>query len=106
MSSKSKFLGHPVHQMLIVFPLGLFLMAVIFDILYAISQNLTFAQVAFYDMAGGIIGGAFAAVFGFLDFLEIPEHTRARRIGRLHGIGNAIVIALFAVSWWLRSEDP
>lgn len=105
MESRVKLFGHPVHPMLIVFPLGLLIMAVIFDILFLITQNNTFALVAFYDIAAGIIGGLFAAVFGLVDWLALPGGTRAKRIGLWHGIGNVIVVVLFAISWLMRATD-
>jgi uncharacterized membrane protein len=105
MSSKAKFLGHPIHQILIVVPLGMLLIAIIFDVFYIISQDGTFALVAFYDIAAGIIGGLLASLFGFIDWREIPGNTRAKRIGRLHGIGNIVVLVLFALSWLLRAND-
>jgi uncharacterized membrane protein len=106
MESKVKIFGHPLHPMLIVFPLGLLVMALIFDVLYLVTQQTTFALVAFYDIAAGIIGGFIAAVFGFLDWLAIPGGTRAKRIGLLHGVGNVVVVSLFAISWLIRLNDP
>ena len=106
MESRVKLLGHPIHPMLIVFPLGLLVIAVIFDILYALRQNSTFALVAYYNIAAGIIGGLIAAVFGFLDWLAIPGGTRAKRIGLAHGGGNVVVVVLFAISWLIRRGDP
>ena len=50
-----------------------------------------------------VLGGLAAAVFGILDYRRIPAGTRANRIGTLHGLGNAAVILLFAVSWWMRT---
>jgi Predicted membrane protein (DUF2231) len=41
-------------------------------------------------------------VVGLIDWLAIPAGTRAKRIGALHGVGNVVVVALFAVSWLLR----
>jgi len=45
-------------------------------------------------------------VFGLIDYLAIPSGTRAKQIGLLHGVGNVVVTGLFAVSWWLRRDDP
>jgi uncharacterized membrane protein len=106
MESKVKLVGHPIHPMLVVFPLGLFIVAIICDILYGLSQQTTFALVAFYDIAAGIIGGLIAAVFGFLDWLAVPDGTRAKRLGLLHGLGNVIIVVLFAISWLMRASDP
>ena len=36
----------------------------------------------------------------------VPTGTRARRIGAMHGIGNVVVVVLFAVSWLLRTGEP
>nr|WP_203453772.1 DUF2231 domain-containing protein [Jiangella aurantiaca] len=97
--------GHPVHPMLIVFPLGLLTTAVVFDILYLITDGAGFPVAAGYAIAAGLIGGLVAALFGFIDWLAIPGGTRAKRIGALHGLGNVVVVALFAVSWLLRAGD-
>jgi uncharacterized membrane protein len=106
METKIKLLGHPVHPMLVVFPLGLLSTAVIFDILYLASGNDDLAIVAFWAIAAGVVGGLLAALFGLWDWLGIPRGTRARRVGLLHGGGNLVVTALFAISWILRLDDP
>ncbi|GIV96700.1 MAG: membrane protein [Herpetosiphonaceae bacterium] len=102
MESRAKFLGHPIHPMLIVFPLGLFIASLIFDFVYLMTGDSTFAAVAFWNIAGGIIGGLIAAVFGFWDWLAIPSGTRAKAIGFWHGLGNVVVVTLFAIGWFLR----
>lgn len=102
MESKAKALGHPIHQMLIPFPLGLLGTAVIFDIIFLIWGNPTMAVVAHWMMAAGVIGGLVAAPFGLIDWTAIPRGTRANRIGILHGLGNLIMLLLFAGSWYLR----
>jgi uncharacterized membrane protein len=47
----------------------------------------------------------FAALFGLIDWLNIPSDTRAKSVGLWHGLGNVVVVALFALSWWFRSSD-
>jgi uncharacterized membrane protein len=106
MEARAKVMGHAVHQMLIVFPLGLFSTAVIFDVIHLISGGATWSLVSYWMIAAGIIGGLCAALFGAIDWSKIPSGTRAYRIGVLHGLGNVVVVALFAVSWWLRRPDP
>ena len=105
MESKVKLFGHPVHPMLIVFPLGLLSTAVLFDLLYLVTANADFSVVSFWAMAAGIVGGLLAAVFGLWDWLAIPRDTRAKRIGLWHGGGNVVIVALFALSWILRLDD-
>ncbi len=106
MRNRARVLGHPVHPMLVVLPLGLLIGAVVFDILYLIFGGTTFPLVAGYTMAAGIIGGLVAGVFGLVDWLAIPPRTRARRIGTLHGLGNVLVLVLFGLSWLLRYPEP
>ena len=106
MESKAKLLGHPIHQMLIVFPLGLLSTAVIFDIIALASNNATLFLASYWMIAAGIISGLLAAIFGAVDWLAIPSKTRAKDIGFWHGAGNVIVVALFAISWFLRRPSP
>jgi uncharacterized membrane protein len=98
-----RFLGHSVHQVLIVFPVGLLVTAVIFELIALGTGSAQFWTVAYWLIAGGLVGGAAAAVFGLLDWRHIPGRTRAHRIGILHGLGNAMVLVLFAASWWMRT---
>jgi uncharacterized membrane protein len=102
----AKLLGHPVHPMLIVFPLGLLATAVAFDIVGIISGDGSWFRVSFWLIAAGIIGGLIAAPFGLVDWLAIPNGTRAKAVGLLHGGGNAVVLLLFIVSWFLRRPAP
>jgi uncharacterized membrane protein len=106
MESRVKLAGHPVHQMLIVFPLGLLATAVVFDVIFLVTDNPTWTMAAFYMIGAGVITGLAAAVPGAVDWLAIPRGTRAKRIGLIHGVGNVIVVALFALSWYLRRDNP
>ena len=84
MESRVKLLGHPVHQMLIVFPLGLLATSVIFDLVFLANREPEMAIAAYWTQAAGLIGGLCAAPFGLLDWMRIPVHTRARRVGAVH----------------------
>jgi uncharacterized membrane protein len=84
METKSKLLGHPVHPMLVVFPLALFSIAVLFDALYLVTGSHRFAD----------------------DWWQLPKGTRARSLGLWHGLGNALLFGPFIVSWYLRLAYP
>ncbi|HEX5419051.1 MAG TPA: DUF2231 domain-containing protein [Gammaproteobacteria bacterium] len=104
MESKVRLFGHPIHPMLVVFPLGLLATAVCFDIVFLSTKTSVFAVVAYWMIIAGIVGGLVAAPFGFLDWLiTIPAHTRAKRVGALHGAGNLVVVLLFIGSAILRT---
>jgi uncharacterized membrane protein len=102
MESRAKALGHPVHPMLIVFPLGLFVTGVVFDLAYLINNNTVFAEVGFWDITAGLAGAVVAALFGLVDWTAIPTGTRAKRIGLWHGLANSVVSLLFLISWLYR----
>lgn len=106
MQSKARFLGHPVHQMLVVFPLGLLGGAVVFDLIHQATQAPEMAIVAYWMMVSGILSGLVAAPFGWIDWSGIPAGTRAKSVGLAHGGGNVLVLLLFVLSWWLRRDTP
>ena len=87
--------GHAIHPILIVFPLGLLGTAVIFDIIYLIWGSGLMAQVSFWMMTAGIIGGLLAAPFGFIDWMaDAKWHPckNYRRRSRDHQRGSAVII--------------
>ena len=102
MESKVKAFGHPIHPMLIVFPLGLLATSLIFDIIHWITGNGFFSMVAFWMITAGVIGALLAAIFGLIDWLAIPAGTRAKTLGLWHGVGNVVIVLLFIVSWLIR----
>ena len=106
MESKAKLFGHPIHQMLIVFPLGLLATSVIFDIIYLITGNGYWTEIAFWMIAAGVIGGLVAAVFGLIDWLAIPNNTRAKSVGILHAFTNVVVLGLFTATVIIRTTRP
>ena len=106
MESKAKLLGHPIHPMLIVFPLGLLATAVAFDVVGLVNGDNSWFGISFWMIAAGIIGGLLSAVFGLIDWWAIPSDTRAKAIGLWHGLGNVIVVLLFIASWFMRKPLP
>ena len=102
MESKVKLLGHPLHAMLTDFPAALFTATVVFDIVGLITGDRQFATVSWWALSAGLLFGLTAALFGLIDWLGIRSGTRAKRIGAWHGLGNLLVVILFAISWWLR----
>src|SRR4051812_7960642 len=109
MKARFRVFGHPLHPILNVFPAALFSVAIICDLLYFALGTAKWAHMAYWCIGAGIIGGVIAAPWGFFDWRTIPEKTRAKRVGAIHGIGNLMAVALFAISWALRGariESP
>jgi uncharacterized membrane protein len=85
MESGTKLLGHPIYPMRFVFPFGLLTTAMIFNALYLSTTNPVFLAVYFHVIAVGVIGGSLAAIFGFIDWLAVPNNSYARYLGRWLG---------------------
>ncbi|HYY14155.1 MAG TPA: DUF2231 domain-containing protein [Chthoniobacterales bacterium] len=102
MEAKAKLLGHPIHQMVIVLPLGLLIAAWIADLAFYLSGTVVLAEVAYWNTVGGIATGLFAAIFGFIDWFAVPVNTRAKRVGAWHAGFNFAVLLLFAASLVLK----
>ena len=105
MDSRAKVAGHAMHPVLMVFPLGLLSTSVIFDVLYFVTDDERYATASFFMIAAGVISGLIAGAAGFLDWTKIPKGTRAKRLGMVHGLGNEVVLVLFAVSWLVRRAE-
>lgn len=93
---------HPIHPMLVVLPLGLWIAALAFDIVYAMNGGPIWRTLAFWNIAAGIIGALLAAVPGFVDYLDLQG--RARRIATFHMVLNLGAVAVFAVNWYVRTR--
>ena len=102
MESRLKVLGHPVHPMLVMFPVALLVTAVIFDVIDTVGGPKFLGEVAYWNITVGLIGGLLAAAAGTFDLLALPAGTRAKRVGLTHAAANLAVILLFAAVWVVR----
>ncbi|MGW0503086.1 DUF2231 domain-containing protein [Micromonospora sp. NPDC003241] len=102
MESRLKILGHPVHPMLVMFPVALLVTAVLFDLIDTLGGPRFLGEVAYWNITVGLVGGLLAAVAGAFDLLAIPAGTRAKRVGITHAVANLAVILLFAAVWVVR----
>ena len=95
--------GHPIHAMLIVFPVGLLIFSLICDLISLRSADpTTWATVAFYTMVGGFSGAVAAAVPGLIDLLSLADKD-TKKIAITHMSINLVAVALYAVNIWLRT---
>jgi uncharacterized membrane protein len=105
MESRVKLLGHPVHQMLIPIPAGLFIVAAILDVVDRFVDAAWIPTVTFWNLSLGVVSALLAAVFGLADWTNIPSNTRAKRVGAMHGIGNVLAVAIFGLAIYLRVDE-
>ena len=93
---------HPIHPMLVVFPIGLWVFSLVSDFIFVTGVGgPVWSTIAAYTMAGGLIGALLAAIPGLVDLLSIHD-PQAKRVGVTHMTLNLVVVALYAVNLWLR----
>jgi uncharacterized membrane protein len=109
MKSSASLRNHPIHPMLVVFPIALWIFSLVCDIAYhAGSYNPFWKAMAFYTMLGGTIGALAAAIPGFIDYLAIRDRE-VKRIATIHMVLNLIIVVLFIFNLGMRvrlAADP
>jgi uncharacterized membrane protein len=106
MASPASIAKHPIHPMLVAFPVGLLIFSLISDIIYAARWGgPVWNDVAMYTMAGGIIGALLAAVPGFIDLFSI-SNPKIKKIGIWHMCINLTVVVLFLINCLIRYQAP
>ena len=94
---------HPLHSILVAFPVALWTFSLACDIAYRVgSGNAMWNEMAWYAMVAGVCGALVAAVPGLIDFFSISD-PRAGRIGLVHLTINVALVVLFAGNAWLRT---
>jgi uncharacterized membrane protein len=99
--STAKIAGHPLHPMVIPFPIVFFVTAFVTDLVYLNRHDATWAQASMWLLGAGLVMAALAAVLGLTDFMGEPR-IRALRDAWLHMIGNVVAVLLEAVNLYLR----
>ena len=105
MASPASIGRHPIHPMIVPFPIGLWVFSLIADVIYLWRGNPVWRDyIAFYALLGGIIGAAAAAVPGLVDWLSL-KNPRVVKIANWHARLNVIALLVFAASSYLRTHS-
>jgi uncharacterized membrane protein len=103
MASPASIGGHPIHPMLIPFPIALWVFSLVADGIYLWRGNPVWHDwIAFYTLLGGTIGAAVAALPGLIDWLSITDRVVVK-IANWHARLNVIALLVFAASFYLRT---
>jgi uncharacterized membrane protein len=100
--SHAKFVGHPLHPAMIIFPLALTTMALIFDSIGLVSGRQQWRREARHALIAGTIGGLLAAPSGLMDWLSLPLERPVKSYGLIHGLGNVLLLAINGLNIGLR----
>jgi uncharacterized membrane protein len=98
MYTKARIAGHPIHPMLVAFPVALYTATVVALLVFAGTHDGFWYRVAMWTNISGVVMAAVAAVPGLIDLLSVPRRTRARATGLRHAGFNVLSLVLFAVS--------
>ena len=109
MYSKIKIAGHPVHPMIVVYPIAFYTATVICYLVYGANADPFWFKVAVVANGAGIVMALIAALPGFIDWLAIPAVKKAKRVGMNHMLLNVGALVLFAISFFIQYrkwDDP
>ena len=103
MTTPARILDHPIHPMLIPFPIGLWVFSLVADLTYRFGGDPVWLTMAYWTMVGGTVGAFVAAVPGLIDFLSLRD-PQAVRTATIHMVLNLTIVALFLVNLVLRTR--
>jgi uncharacterized membrane protein len=100
----AKIAGHPIHPMLVPFPIVCFVLTLVTDIIYAKTADMQWANMSAWLLTFGLIGAALAAIAGLIDFI-CERHIRKLHAAWIHAVGNALAIVLSIFNAFVHSRD-
>jgi uncharacterized membrane protein len=111
MSSPASIKGHPIHPMLVAVPVGLWILALVCDVVYYLGLGgERWLNAALFAVGGGVVGALLAAIPGLIDLVSLKD-PKLKKIGLWHMSLNLVALAVFAWNLWLRwqrepASDP
>jgi len=102
--STARIFGHPLHPMLIPFPMVCFIGAFATDIAYWRSANLFWLNMGSWLLAAGLLFGVLAAATGLTDYLA-NKRIRALRQATPHMLLNVAVMVIELVNVFVHNRD-
>lgn len=104
MRSKARIKNHPLHPILVSFPIALFTGAFLLDLIAFFNFDSSFKQAAVYAEIGGIISAPLAAIAGVIDYhFTVPPHSSAKKRATKHAFINTAMYIVFVVAFVLRT---
>lgn len=96
MYSKAKIFGHPIHPMLVGFPIAFYTATLIAYAAYAATGHSYYFHMGVVANVAGVLGAAVAAVPGFIDWaFGVPSGHPAKTTGLQHMLLNVTALGLF-----------
>jgi uncharacterized membrane protein len=99
--STAQVAGHPIHPMLIPFPVAFLVATLVSDLVFLRTGNPGWATASLWLLGAALVMAALAAVAGLIDFLG-DERIRDLSAAWHHMIGNVIAVVLALINWYRR----
>lgn len=96
--------GHPLHPMLVPFPIGCFVGTLLTDLAYWKTADMLWTNMSAWLLTAGLVMAAFAALAGVIDFFG-ERRIRRLRTAWIHAVGNAIALCLAILNAFVHSRD-
>jgi uncharacterized membrane protein len=103
MYSKFKIFGHPVHPMLVGFPIAFYTGTLACYLVYLFNPDPFLFKMGYVVNAAGVIMAGAAVIPGFVDWLNIPVKTKPKRTGLLHMCLNVFALIFFLANWIVQT---
>ncbi|HEX8926438.1 MAG TPA: DUF2231 domain-containing protein [Terriglobales bacterium] len=105
MRSRANIASHPVHPMLVAFPIGLWVGGFAMDLIGFAAKDQSIWMGGWYAQLGGCAGAALAAVFGTVDLLAVvPPRSSGKKRGFTHALLNVCALGLFVAVLVVRGN--
>lgn len=106
MKSKASIKGHPIHPIVVAFPIAFFIGAFLSDLIFLFTARPVFVIVGKYLAIGGVVFALLAAIPGIIDYIyTVPPQSSAKKRATQHGLINVTVLLIFAFAVLLRSDS-
>ena len=102
--SKASIAGHPIHPMLVPFPIVCFTGALVTDIVYWRTADIMWSNFSAWLLTVGLLMGGLAALAGLVDFLS-SRSIRSQAPAWPHMLGNVLVLGLSLLNAFVHSRD-
>ncbi len=102
--STARIAGHPIHPMLVHFPIACFVGAFVTDLVYWRMPDVKWETFSVWLITAGLVMGGFAAVAGLIDFAG-DRRIRALAPAWPHVLGNVVALLLSLINAFVHSRD-
>jgi uncharacterized membrane protein/nitrite reductase/ring-hydroxylating ferredoxin subunit len=105
MKSKAHIKGHPLHPLLVTFPIAFFTGTLLSDLAFIFNSKELYKEIAKYLEGAGIAFALLAAVPGIIDYFKtIPPESSAKKRATKHGLINISLVIVFSLALLFRSD--